>query len=306
MRSLAKWLQMILNIASPAMPRMKTTIKCLGIATAIACCLSISMAGAAETKRPDTVQRKIDDALNRQEQMVAEAVGKLAPQRPGVRDVYFIGVAGWGDQDVFRKEVRAVRKLFERSFQAEGHAVSLVNNLETLDTAPLATGTSIEAAIMATASVMDPDEDLLVLFMTSHGREWEGFALELNETDLGRMMPAQLARMLGASRIRNRVVIVSGCFSGQFVPALAEERTLLMTAAASDRTSFGCSNDAEWTWFGRAFFAEALPKLKKFEPAFAEAAKRIARWEKEKDYTPSEPQIRVGSDIRKVLDELGY
>lgn len=207
---------------------------------------------------------------------------------------------------MFRKEVRAVRTLFERSFQAEGHAVSLVNHLQTLDTAPLATRTSIESAIMATAAVMDPDEDLLVLFMTSHGREWEGFALELNETDLGRMMPAQLARMLGASRIRNRVVIVSACFSGQFVPALAEEHTLLMTAAANDRTSFGCSNDAEWTWFGRAFFAEALPKLKKFEPAFTEAAKRIARWEKEKDYTPSEPQIRVGSEIREVLEELGF
>lgn len=288
------------------MPGMKSLIRCLGVATAIACCLSISMAGSAETKRSGTVQRKIDDALSRQQQMVADAAGKLAAQRPGIRDVYFIGVAGWGDQDVFRKEVRAVRALFERSFQAEGHAVSLVNHLQTLDSAPLATAASIEAAIMATASVMDPNEDLLVLFMTSHGREWDGFALELNETDLGRLMPAQLARMLGASRILNRVVIVSACFSGQFVPALAEEHTLLMTSAASDRSSFGCSNDAEWTWFGRALFKEALPKLRKFEPAFAAALKRIERWEKEKDYTPSEPQIRVGSDIRKVLDELGY
>lgn len=158
---------------------------------------------------------------------------------------------------------------------------------------------------MGVAKVMDPDEDLLVLFLTSHGAKWDGFSLVLNGQDFGRLYAAQLARILGASRIRNRVVIVSACYSGQFVPALAEEHTLLITAAASDRASFGCTPTAEWTWFGQAYFRDALPKLRKLVPAFEEAKKLVERREKRAGHEPSVPQIRVGDTIRPVLDEMG-
>jgi hypothetical protein len=39
-----------------------------------------------------------------------------------------------------------------------------------------------------------------------------------------------------------------------FVPALADARTLVITAAAADRPSFGCEDGATWTYFGDAFF----------------------------------------------------
>lgn len=236
---------------------------------------------------------------------VAAGIAELAPQRPGKRDIYFLGVAGWGDQDVFRNEVRAVRSLFEKRFGAKDRAISLVNHAATLDAAPMATHETIEAAVMGVAGVMDPREDLLVMFLTSHGAEWDGFALELNGKELGRLQPAQLGRILGASLIRNRVVVVSSCFSGQFVPGLAEENTLLITSAASDRASFGCTSTAEWTYFGRAFFKEALPKHRKFQPAFEAAIKRVEALEKKEDFTLSEPQFRMGEKIKSVLDELG-
>lgn len=263
-------------------------------------------AAAPESKKTDPkLQSRIEAALQKQPEMVAAAIGKLAPQQPGIRDVYFIGVAGWGDQDVFRKEVRAVRSLFEKSFDAKDRAVSLVNHRATLDMVPLATRDTIEATVMAVAGIMDPEEDLLVMFLTSHGVEWEGFELVINGTDLGRLRGPHLARILGASRIRNRVVIVSSCYSGQFVPALAEESTLLITAAASDRTSFGCSNNAKWTWFGQAYFRDALPKHGRFIPAFTAAKKDVERREKKQGYKASLPQIRVGDSIRSVLDEMG-
>jgi hypothetical protein len=270
--------------------------------------LLAASASSAQTaaKEPDpALERRIEQALTRQPEMVAAAIAALAPQTPGKRDVYFLGVAGWGDQDVFRKEVRAVRSLFERTFGARKKAVSLVNHPDTIDTAPMATGQTIEAALMGISQAMDPDEDLLVMFLTSHGQEWNGFGLRLNERDFGNLTTAQLARMLGASRIRNRVVVVSSCFSGQFVPALAEENTLLITAAASDRPSFGCSSGAEWTYFGEAFFKNALPKYKKFAPAFVEASARIEEREKKEGFDPSVPQIRVGDNIRAILDEMG-
>ncbi|MGE0499740.1 MAG: C13 family peptidase [Rhizobiaceae bacterium] len=278
---------------------------CMGVVLALVA-TTLPATAAPPAKEPDpALQRRIDEALSKQGDMIAAAVSELTPERPSTRDVYFIGVAGWGDQDVFRKEVRAVRSLFERSFGAADRALSLVNHAETLKVAPLATNDTIEATLAAVAGVMDPDEDLLVMFLTSHGEQWDGFNLLLNGAELGRLKTAQFARMLGATRIRNRVIIVSSCFSGQFVPALAEENTLLITAAASDRASFGCTSTADWTYFGEAFFKVALPKHKKFAPAFEEARKRIEDREKREGFTPSVPQIRVGERIRKVLDEMG-
>lgn len=267
--------------------------------------IAVLTTGIAAADPSPRVQKLVDEALTRQDRMVAEALSKVAPQQAGVRDVYFIGVAGWGDQHVFRREVRAVRSLFEKSFGAQGRAVSLVNHRETLNQVPLATHETIEATIMGVSEIMDREEDVLVLFMTSHGEEWNGFNLLINETSFGNLKGAQLARILGAARIRNRVVFVSACYSGQFVPALAEENTLLITAAASDRTSFGCTNTAEWTYFGRAYFRDALPKHRNFVKAFEEAREAVTAREKREGFQPSAPQMRVGANIRAVLDEMG-
>ncbi len=272
---------------------------------ALAVFVALVIAAPALADPNPRVQKLVDEALARQDQMVGEALGKVAPQQPGVRDIYFVGIAGWGDQHVFRREVRAVRSLFEKSFGAQGRAVSLVNHRETLNQVPLATHRTIEATIMGVAEVMDPEEDLLVLFMTSHGVEWDGFSLFMNDTSLGDLKGAQLARILGAARIKNRIVVVSACYSGQFVPALAEENTLLITAAASDRTSFGCTNTAEWTYFGRAFFRDALPRHKNFVKAFEEAKDKITAREKREGFEPSVPQLRVGARLRAVLNEMG-
>ena len=34
--------------------------------------------------------------------------------------------------------------------------------------------------------------------------------------------------------------------------------TIVVAAAGPDKKSFGCSHEAEWTHFGKAFFDEAL------------------------------------------------
>jgi hypothetical protein len=64
--------------------------------------------------------------------------------------------------------------------------------------------------------------------------------------------------MLNASGARYRVIIISACYSGVFARALADRRTLVITAAAPDRPSFGCEDGATWTYFGDAFFNQAL------------------------------------------------
>lgn len=262
--------------------------------------------GAPAMKRSDpAIQKRIEAELPRQGDLIRAAAQGLEAHRPGVRDVYFLGIAGWGDQDVFRLEVEKARALFDSRFGTAGRSLLLLNHPETLGERPLATRETIETAIDAMTQKLDPEEDVLVLFISTHGAQWDGVSLVLDGRNFGRLMPAQLARMLGMARLRNRVVIVSACFSGQFVPALAEEHTLLITAAASDRASFGCALGNDWTWFGEAFFAQALPKAGALVPAFKEAVKRVTAKEKREKMKPSVPQIRVGAKIRPVLSEAG-
>lgn len=77
-------------------------------------------------------------------------------------------------------------------------------------------------------------------------------------------------------------MVISACYSGGFIPFLEDENTLIMTVEAYNRTSFGCSDDAEITYFGRAFFKESLLESASFEAAFVKAKCLIYEWKKKK------------------------
>ena len=104
---------------------------------------------------------------------------------------------------------------------------------------------------------MDKDEDVLILFMTSHGTRG-GFGLQLPGRPLVEFAPRELAKILDGAGIQNRVVIVSACYSGTFVPPLANDNTIVITAADARNPSFGCAPGREWTFFGDAFFNRSL------------------------------------------------
>ncbi len=249
---------------------------------------------------------RIEAAGKNQPQKVEEILKQLAPQRPGVRDLYFVAFAGYGDQDVFRKEAERVRELFDTKFGTRGHSIILVNNPATLDRYPLATPNNLRRVIAGLGKQLDPNEDLLFLFMTSHGMPQKGFVTGLAEFDFGLITPKLVAEALSAAGIKKRIVVVSSCFSGQFIPALASSESLVITASAADRASFGCTTDADWTWFGESYFVDALPKQGKFEPAFYEAETAVAVREVFEQLQPSRPQISMGEGMRKILEELGY
>jgi hypothetical protein len=102
---------------------------------------------------------------------------------------------------------------------------------------------------------MDPDEDILMLFLTSHGSEDHELAVDFWPLELNTIKPEDLRKALDEAGIRFRVLVISACYSGGFLPALSDDNTLIMAAAAADRQSFGCANENEYTYFGRALFA---------------------------------------------------
>ena len=245
-----------------------------------------------------------EDAIYAQPGLLSAALEAIQPGRPGTVDLFFVGLAGYGRQDVFMREVAAVTRLMEERFDAAGRSIALVNNPRTVLEAPIASVTSLRAALDRIGKRMNADEDVLVLFLTSHGSEEHHFSLDLPPLRFNRLDPAALKRILDESGIRNRVVIVSACYSGGFALPLAGPHTLVITASAADRNSFGCSNEAEWTYFGRAFFDEALRSTHSFTRAFEKAVPVIASREAAEQYTPSQPQMRGGEALAPTLRQL--
>jgi hypothetical protein len=227
----------------------------------------------------------VETALYRQRPLLDAAIAGLEPSQRGRINLYLLAIAGDGSQEVFRREVEYVRGQFDRDFGTRGRSLALVNSRNTVATAPMATVTSIREAVKAIAARMDRDNDILFVFMTSHGGKDHEFRLNQNAMSLRGIKPRELAEILDESRIRWKVVLVSACYSGGFVDPLKSETTMVMTAARADRTSFGCADENEFTYFGRAFFKEALPASGSFFEAFSKAQLLVDEWER-KDKTP--------------------
>lgn len=225
------------------------------------------------------------------------ARAQLAPQRPGLVDVYYVGMAGWGGQDVFLSEARGAADIVGAAFRSPGRS-SLLSN-ETSSGLPAATDAKLRETLKSVASVMDRKEDVLFLLVTTHGSP-DGAALQRHGAVFDTLTPVKLARALDAAGVRNSVVVVSACYSGVFTHIASPDR-LVITAARPDRPSFGCKDGNHWTYFGEAFFYDALRRENDLRKVFATARISVSVREKAKGFQPSEPQIAGGARVIRRL-----
>lgn len=239
----------------------------------------------------------------RQARLMGDALDALAPQRPGELDVYMITAALWSDP-VFEREATQAEAILRPHLGAEGRSIVLsagggTGNPRNL---PAATPNNLAAAIGHVGSLIDPAEDLVVVFITTHGAQDGTASLREHNRLVAGLRPTHLSSMLNTSNIRNRVVIVSACFSGAFIAPLANEDTIVLTAAAHDRSSFGCQPQNEWTFFGDALFNTALRRGDTLIEGFDNAKRLIERWEREQNLSPpSNPQRYVGTRAAELL-----
>ncbi|HVX98899.1 MAG TPA: C13 family peptidase [Pseudorhodoplanes sp.] len=217
--------------------------------------------------------------------------------------IYVVGVAGWSAQDVFIKELDGALASLSRVLPiSSDRVVRLVNNVRTVDTIPIASPDNFKAAIGAVGRVMDKQKDTLILFMTSHGTPG-GVVLKLGRA-VAELSPRDVAETLEQEQIKNRVVIVSACYSGVYLKPLANEDTFVLTAADSFSPSFGCSAKRSWTYFGDAFFNQSLRPGTDFQTAFGKARKLIRKWEIAGKLNPSNPQAFFGGELSRRIDSL--
>lgn len=256
----------------------------------------------AAVEGPDSPQS--EQALYGQFDLLNDALDAIVPGQQGVTELFTISFAGDGTQDVFLNEAVGADAVMADVFDSGEHSLVMANSVARPQERPFATATALERALAEVADRMNLDEDVLAVFLTSHGTPDHHLTVSLPPYVFDDITPERLRGMLDEAGIRYRVIIVSSCYSGGFLAPLSGPDTLVITAAAPDRTSFGCRNGEQWTDFGRAYFAEALSQAASFEGAFRIAKGRIAEREAKEGLTPSDPQIFVGPGIREQLQRL--
>lgn len=296
------------RIFGPSRPRcagiVLAAFVCLGVPFAVIAPAPVLWAALPGQGEEQAGRHVSEEALYLQPALLERELAGVAPGREGPPELFVLVVAGDAGQDVFMKEADYVTRLFEDRFGAAGHTVALINNPQSASDTPMASVTSMQRALDHFGALMDPAKDILFLYLTSHGSPDHRFALQFGGMQFKDLDPPRLREMLDRSGIRRRVIVVSACYSGGFVDALKGDDTLVITAAAADRSSFGCSNEAEFTYFGKAYFEEALHKTGSFTGAFELARASIAARESDEQVEPSKPQMFVGARIKAALDEF--
>lgn len=254
-----------------------------------------------ETKKENKPPLDAEKLFYAQHDLLNASLAKVLPERPNLTDMYFLGFAGYGDQDVFMKEVLFAKKMFDKTFQTTGRSFVLVNNRKSIETEPLATVTNLEITLQQLAKVMDPEKDILFIYLTSHGSEKYGLSVSLAGLPFNDLSAAKFAQILKNSKIKWKVIAISSCYSGEFIDALKDEHTLVMTSARADHVSFGCSDEADFTYFGEALLKDSIPTTNSFVSAFKKTRELVMTRENKEKYDHSEPQLWTAPAIEKQL-----
>ncbi len=236
--------------------------------------------------------------------LMNEVEDGLLPGRPRLTDAYFVGFAGDAAQDVFMKEVNFARRLFDNRFHTGGRSVSLVNNATTVGRLPIASFSNLDRVLHDVARAMNPQEDILFLYLTSHGSEQHELAVNFWPLTLNQVTPQALRAALDDAGIKWRVLLISACYSGGFIAPLADDSTLILTAADADNTSFGCGSIDDFTYFGKAVLEEQLTQNQQFIAALRNAITAIGERERREHVHPSNPQLSVGAAIEEKLRQF--
>jgi hypothetical protein len=210
------------------------------------------------------------------------------------RKVSVVSFGLFGDQGVFRSEATGAAQVVAGRFGS-----GPINVQYNSKKGGGATIEGLATSLQVAANRIDAENDVLFLILTSHGSR-AGLAVKagrLTQT----LTPSNLADMLARTGVRHKVVVISACYSGVFIPRLANPDTLVITAADADHPSFGCRDKAKWTYFGDAFFNVALRQAKSLKDAFVVARALVRKRELRQHFEPSNPRMAGGANVPQLL-----
>ncbi len=255
-----------------------------------------------ERSERDTVDR--EQLLFDQPARIDAQIARMSAPPADAAAVYFVGFAGFGAQRVFAEEIHTAASVVGKRYESSERQLLLVNDRRDEETLPYATAPALRYGLAQIGKRMDRERDVLFLALSSHGSEDATLSVSNEAFYWNDLSGVELREMLDESGIQWRVIVISACHAGSFIEHLKDERTIVLTAAAKDRTSFGCSDDRDLTYFGEAFYRDALPSAANLRAAFDAARTAIGARETQEDVSRSDPQADFGALMERKLTEL--
>jgi len=253
---------------------------------------------------PSSNWARTEPILFSQAARIDAAAAKLKTSPSDAPQVFFVGFAGVGEQRVFAEEIKLAAFNIGEKYGSGNRTMLLLNDQRDLEKQPLATVTGLRHALKAVAAHMRIDRDVLFLALSSHGGADPVLSVSNGMLPLQDLTADALASAVKESGIKWKLIVISACHAGAFINALKDDHTAILTAAAAEKTSFGCSDDRDLTYFGEAFYRDAIPTTPTLREAFEETKRNIAVREKEENIEASNPQAFYGRLIERKLAEI--
>ena len=185
-------------------------------------------------------------------------------------------------------------------FVAKGLAAENQHHLNSqfsLEAKPPADQATLQAlALSFTQLNIRPEQDACLFYVSSHGKQGDG--VYMKRVHDGQLTPAQLNTALNwTCGTAPTVVMVSACYSGQFIQPLRADNRIIMTAASAQRPSFGCSEAQEYTFWDGCVI-DHFERSSTWENLYTNVKQCIAQKEQQLGYPASQPQAYFGKNMR--------
>jgi hypothetical protein len=233
----------------------------------------------------------VEDVLYNQSSRIEKMLESIEVENPDAIEMYFLGIAGDGSEAVFRREVNTIKNIFDENYETKNKSALLINSNVTYQKIPLATTTSIEKTLQGIAAKMDANEDILFIYFTSHGSKDFNFSLAQEGLTIMDLSAQRMGEIIQKLPVKHKVIVVSSCYAGGYLETVKDDTTLVIVASSADKTSFGCADAKEMTYFGEAFFKDALPNSATFIEAFERSRSIVRGREAKENFEYSEPLI---------------
>jgi hypothetical protein len=207
-----------------------------------------------------------------QSDLLDDALDALEDQRPGVIDLYFVGFAPDSRHEGFRDELEKAQHVLDERFDTRDRSLLLLNNRSTVTELPYATLTNLRKTLQEIGGAIDPEEDVVMLYLTGGTTDDHALAAVHPPLDLVDVTPAAVKQLLDSAGIRYRVIVVSACAAGAWAETLQDDDTALLVAAPGDAEPAGCEGGDSASPLAEALFDRALRTADSLPAALMAAA----------------------------------
>jgi hypothetical protein len=203
-------------------------------------------------------------------------------------------MAGDNEIDVFDNATKTLKSMFLRMGVQSGNIRDLsANQSEVRRGALPANAENLETALR---DLSVGKGDACLVHLTSHGTR-QGFFLR----GAPGITPARLNSILERScGEQPTVVLISACYSGVFLDrVMLKPNRIILTAAAEDRTSFGCSSENQYTYWDGCLI-DSFTQSDNWAVLYGSIKRCVETKEAQKRFTPSLPRAYFGEAIANL------